>query len=302
MAMPPFADARQTPLMLGEPADADPRRRGAPSGALAARLSCAGALLVAAVWFLSTRAPPSGAGAAFRAPVDLDMLAVPAALPNSTIVIFRHAECNADVCHYTLCPSGLGRANFMATLFKPEVAQENEAAGRAQDQAPYFPKPDRLVALDPWVDPFRAREIETIGPLSFHSGVPIEADGWARDTEVKLASNLLNYSVANPGSLQVVSWHHTSVATLARALGCPPDAPNMAGMCGPKGDAWDNDEFRFFFELTLVPVIVGNMTNFTVEARLVTMGYVPPCDGKCLFPGQGNYPCAVTPAPFTVAS
>ena len=34
-----------------------------------------------------------------------------------------------------------------------------------------------------------------------------------------------------------------------------------------EGDAWDNDEFRFFFELTLVPVIVGNMTNFTVEAE-----------------------------------
>ena len=28
-------------------------------------------------------------------------------------------------------------------------------ANWAYPKAPYFPKPDRLVALDPWVDPFR---------------------------------------------------------------------------------------------------------------------------------------------------
>jgi len=208
---------------------------------------------------------------------------------NSTILLFRHAECNLPICGNALCPSGLARSMFMPTLFHPRSPLENELVGRRADQEPYFPKPDRLVALDPSVAPFRSRELETIIPLSFHAGVPVESAGFGRDTEEPLAHSLLNYSINYPGSLQVVAWHHTAVALLARNLGCPPTG--AMGMCGELGDKWSNDEFRFYIEVK----VTGGVF---LEATLLTMDFVPPCDGRCLINGTGIYPCLGTTPPF----
>lgn len=130
----------------------------------------------------------------------------------------RHCEKGAlkKHCDYI----GLERSVYLASLFGDESYAR-------------YPTPHYIFAEGPdgRRNPVKRnyREIETVGPLSRKSGVKVDAsyNTFNRKDLIERIADLLK-SGDLCGKVAVISWKHSEIGHMARALGCEHDQ----GTCG----------------------------------------------------------------------
>lgn len=145
----------------------------------------------------------------------------------STVILIRHCEkegpeldASEQHCSYL----GLERAHFLATLFGTR-----------------WPIPSQLYALSPTRSGhLNMRELETLQPLAQKVNVSIQ-NKYTRLDSTKLATNVFSRMGDQCGQVTVISWEHSALPDLSKALGC--------SSCP---DAYPNDTFDQVWQLKYV--------------------------------------------------
>jgi hypothetical protein len=141
-------------------------------------------------------------------------------LATRIILVMRHAEKPAAAGDPNLSPTGLARAQQLATYI-PET----------------FGNPDVIIATAN--SPESARPVQTVTPLAQRCGLQVQTP-YADDQFADAARLMLTDAGYKDQPLIVCCWHHEKIPKLMHALGCEK---------GSYPDAWDETVFNLILKV-----------------------------------------------------